>query len=120
MNAIERVVDTYIRAARERDPAQREQLLEECFAVDGRFVTRHRVIVGRAALAADMARFHAHFRWRSIRLLSAVDTGSTTFRFRGAVEFEDGRLAESSDVGEVNAEGKISLLITFDGPLASS
>jgi hypothetical protein len=27
-------------------------------------------------------------------------------------------MAESSDAGEVDAQGKISLLITFDGPLA--
>jgi hypothetical protein len=118
-NAIHRVVDTYIRTWIERDPVRREQLLEECFALEGRLVTRHRAIVGRAALLADMARFHANFRWRSIRRLSAIDTGSTSFRFRGIVEFDDGTTAEAFDAGEVDADGKIALVLTFDGPLAA-
>ena len=119
-NAIERAVETYIRAWGERDASLREQLLEACFAADGRLVTRRRVIRGRAALAAEMARFHGATRWRSIRRTSAIDIGETTFRFRGVVELEDGTLAEASDAGEVDAEGKISLLVTFDGPLADA
>ena len=117
-NAIEQVVETYIQAWGERDPQRRERLIEACFAADGRFVTRRRVVHGRVALAADMARFHTDTRWRAIRRLSVIDVGSTTFRFRGVVEFHDETLAESSDSGEVDAHGKISLLITFDGPLA--
>lgn len=118
-NAIETLAETYIRAFGERDPALRAQLLEECFAVDGRLVTRRRVIAGRAALAADIARFHRDFRWRSIRRLSPIDTGNSSFRYRGIVEFEDGTSAEAFDAGEVNADGKISLVLTFDGPLAA-
>jgi hypothetical protein len=117
-NAIERVVETYIRAWSERDATLREQLLEACFAVDGRFVTRRRVLRGRAALAADMARFHAEVPWRRIRRLSEIDSGDSTFRVRGVVDFNDGTSVESCDVGEVDASGKISLLLTFDGPLA--
>jgi hypothetical protein len=119
-NAIEVAIDTYIRAWRERDAAARAQLLEACFAEDGRFVTRWRVVRGRAALAAEMASFHARSQWRSIRLASAVDTGATSFRYRGAVEFQDGKVAEAFDAGEVDATGKISLLLTFDGPLGDT
>lgn len=119
-STIEVAAETYIRAWGERDPALREQLLEACFAADGRFVTRRRVVRGRAALAAEMARFHAASHWRNIRRLSAIDTGETTFRFRGVVEFDDGTSAESFDTGEVDAAGKIALLITFDGPLADA
>jgi hypothetical protein len=119
-NAIEAVAHTYIRAWSERDPALRERLLEECFAADGRFVTRRRVIRGRAALAAEMERFHARAQWRSIRRLSVIDTGDTTFRWRGAVEFHDGTIAEAFDAGEIDADGKIVLLLTFDGPLADA
>lgn len=117
-NAIEGVVETYIQAWRERDPVLRERLLDACFASEGRFVTRRRVLRGRAALAAEMARFHAATGWHSIHLTSVIDTGETTFRFRGVVELDSGVVAEASDAGEVDAEGKISLLITFDGPLA--
>ena len=39
-NLAETAVRTYIRAWSERDPAVRAALIEECFAADGRFVTR--------------------------------------------------------------------------------
>lgn len=118
-NGIEAAIETYIQAWRERDAEQREKLLEACFAADGRFITRRRAIRGRVALAAEMARFHsANTHWRDIRRLSAIDTGETTFRYRGAVDFDDGTSAEAFDAGEVDAEGKIVLLLTFDGPLA--
>jgi hypothetical protein len=45
-------VETYVRAWQERDPDARARLLEQCFAADGRFVTRGRVFQGRAALAS--------------------------------------------------------------------
>jgi hypothetical protein len=119
-NALEEVARTYIRAWGERDPALRERLVEACFAADGRLVTRHRVIRGRAALIAEMAAFHARAQWRGIRLLSVIDTGATTFRLRGLVEFHDGTSAEAFDAGEVDAAGKIALVLTFDGPLADA
>jgi hypothetical protein len=119
-NAIGATIDTYIRAWRERDAAARDELLEASFAEDGRFVTRRRVVRGRAALAAEMAAFHARAQVRGIRLLSAIDNGETTFRYRGVVEFHDGTTAEAFDAGEVDATGKITLLLTFDGPLADA
>lgn len=118
-NAIEAAVETYVRAWNERDAVLREKLIDASFAADGRLVTRWRVIRGRAALAADMARFHANFQVRTVRRLSPIDTGQSTFRLRGLVEFHDGTSAESFDAGEVDTDGKIALLLTFDGPLAS-
>ena len=53
---VEAAVQTYIRASGERAPAERAKLLEACFAEDGRFVTRSRVISGRAGVDAMIAR----------------------------------------------------------------
>ncbi|WP_437588533.1 hypothetical protein [Sorangium sp. So ce1000] len=119
-NAIEATVDRYLRAWNERDPAEREKLIESCFAADGRLVTRRRVVRGRAALAVEMARVSADPRLRCVRRLSAIDTGDATFRVRGVAEFHDGTSAESFDAGEVDAAGKIALVLTFDGPLADA
>ncbi|WP_437308158.1 hypothetical protein [Sorangium sp. So ce388] len=50
-------------------------------------------------------------------MLSFIDTGNTTFRFRSVVERSDGENFELFDAGEVDATGRISLLLTFAGPL---
>jgi len=116
-SAVEAAVETYIRAASERDPQARAALLEACFAADGRIVSRSREIRGRAALADEIAKLLADPQLLRIRVLSAIDAGDTTFRFRSAVERRDGRHLEFFDAGEVDATGRISVLLTFAGPL---
>jgi hypothetical protein len=116
-SAVEQAVDTYIRAWSERDPAVREKMIEACFAADGRLVTRSGEIRGRAALAAMMTRILADPQLQRVRVTSAIDASGTTFRFRGVVERRDGTSPESFDAGEVDASGRISLLLTFAGPL---
>jgi hypothetical protein len=114
---VEIAVDTYIRAASERDPEARAALLETCFAADGRIVSRSREVRGRAALADEIARLLADPQLVRIRILSAIDAGDTTFRFRSIVERRDGKNLEFFDAGEVDASGRISLVLTFAGPL---
>jgi hypothetical protein len=117
---VEKAVATYVRASNERDPALRAQLIEQCFAADGRMLTRSGEIRGRAGILEMLARVHADPRLLRVRLLSAIDAGHTTFRFRGAVELRDGTLLESLDTGEIDADGRISLILTFAGPLANA
>ncbi len=119
-SAVERAVDTYIRMWSERDPAARATMLEACFAADGRMVTRNREIRGRTELAAEMERILSDPDIARVRLISAVDAGRTTFRFRGVVERRDGTRAESFDAGEIDADGRIAILLTFAGPLAEA
>ena len=115
---VETAVQTYIRAAGERDPAVRATLLEACFAADGRLVTRSRVIQGREAISAMIGRFHADPTMRGFRLTSAIDTASTTFRYRSVAERHDGTSVDFFDAGEIDADGRICTLLVFDGPLA--
>ena len=115
---VEVAVDTYIRAWSERDPAVRAAMVDACFAAEGRMVTRSREIRGREALKAEMSRIAADPEVARICAISAIDALGTTFRFRGMVEMRDGRRLEAFDAGEIDAEGRISLLLTFAGPLA--
>jgi hypothetical protein len=110
-------IETYIRAWSERDAAVRARMLEACFAADGRFVTTGREICGRAALADEMTRLLADPRLVAVRLTSAIDARGKIFRFRGRAEFSDGTSAESFDAGVLDSDGRISLLLTFAGPL---
>lgn len=116
-SAVEVAVDTYIRASTERDAAVRGQLLEECFAADGRMVTASREIRGREALAEMLTRFYANPQLSCVRVTSAVEARGTTFRYRAVAEMRDGTTAEVFDAGEIDATGRISLILTFAGVL---
>ncbi len=117
LNTVEIAVDKYIRAWSERDPAVRATLIDACFAIDGRIVMRSREIRGRDALAQEMTRFFANPELLGVRVTSAIDARGTTFRFRAVVERRDGTSLESFDAGEIDADGRISVLLTFAGPL---
>ena len=116
-SAVEIAVDTYVRMWSERDPAVRATMLEACFATDGRMVTRSREICGRTAFADLMTNVLADPQLLHIRVISAIDAKGTTFRFRAVVERRDGTILESFDAGLIDAAGRISLLLTFAGPL---
>jgi hypothetical protein len=117
---VELAARTYIQAAHEPDAAARAKLLEACFAEDGRLVTRSTVIRGRAAIDAMIARLHADPNIVGIQMASVVDAVGSTFRFRSFVEMRDGTKAEFFDAGEIDADGRISTLLVFAGPLADA
>jgi hypothetical protein len=110
-------VDTYIRAASERDAQTRARMLQECFAEDGRLISLNREIRGRAALVQEVEKFLSDPSVLGVRVASAIDIGETTFRFRSVVERRDGRNLEFLDTGQVDENGRISLILTFAGPL---
>jgi hypothetical protein len=115
---VEVAVDTYIRLWSEPDSARRAVMIETCFAADGRLVTGSGVIRGRAELAAAVTSFLADPQWRGIRIISAIDAHGTSFRFGALAERQDGTSAESFDAGEIDADGRIAVLLTFNGRLA--
>jgi hypothetical protein len=117
---IQSAVEAYIRTWTEPDPAARVALLEAHFAPDVRFVTRSKEVRGRAALAKEMSSLLADPQLLRIRLVSVVDARGTTFRFRAVADRRDGTSPETCDVGEIDAEGRISLVLTFAGPLGDA
>ena len=69
---------------------------------------------GRAALAAAVDDFFADPRGLSARLLTAIDVQGPLFRFRSVVEDRDGRIVfDGFDAAEVDADGRIAVLLTF-------
>ncbi|HEX4455542.1 MAG TPA: hypothetical protein VH143_32000 [Kofleriaceae bacterium] len=118
MSPVELAVQTYIRAAGERDPAARAALLEACVAEHARLVTRSSVIHGRAGIDAMVARFLGDPNMLGFRLTSAVDAAGSTFRYRSAVRRRDGTELEFFDAGETDADGQIVTLLVFAGALA--
>lgn len=115
---VEEAARAYIDAAHEPDPARRMELLERCFAEDGRVVTGSRVIQGRAEVARMIDALHTDPRGLAVRVTSAVDARGSIFRFHSTVQPRDGAALEFFDAGEVGADGKIITILTFSGPLA--
>src|SRR5690606_9756784 len=99
---VEVAFDTYVRAWGERDPAVRVELVEACWAEDGRLVTLHRELRGRAALCEEMHRVLDVADPPRIRIVSKVQFGLTTFRVRAVVETSRGTGPETFDAGEID------------------
>ena len=113
-SAVEEAIEAYVRAWNERDPAARAKLIEKCFAVDGRIVTRSRTIRGRDGLEREIASLQADPQWKQVRL-GATDAAGTTFRLHGFADRHDGTSAHAFDAGEIDADGQIALILTFPG-----
>ena len=114
---VEKAVEAFVRAADERDPVARAALLESCFAPDGRIVARSREIRGRAAVSAEFEKLFADSTFARIRMTSVIEAAGTTFRYFSAVERRDGSSVEFFDAGEIDASGRIVLILTFVGRL---
>ncbi len=114
---VKNAVDTYIRACTERDPTERARLLESSFADDGRIVSGGREMRGRAEVLAMLDRFWSDPEVVGIRVTSVVETRGTIFRYRAVTDFRTRPGAEVFDAGELDASGRIGLILTFAGPL---
>src|SRR4051812_1359507 len=110
----ESAAKTYVAAWQEPRAAVRAQLLEACFAAEGRIVSPGNVIRGRAALAAAIDAFFIDPRGLSARLVGAIDVQGPIFRFRSVVEDRAGGVVfDGFDAGEVDVAGRITVLLTF-------
>jgi hypothetical protein len=116
-NPVRTAVETYIRAVCHSDRKARVALFEACLADDVRMVTRSKEILGRARLTEELNRFLSDPQLLRVRVTSAVDAEGTTFRFRAVADFHNGTSAEAFDAGQIGADGRIVLILTFAGPL---
>ena len=115
-SATEAAARTYAAAWQEPDPDHRARMIEDCFAVDGRIVTSGDGIRGRAELAAAISELRADPRGLAVKLLEPIDVQGRKFRLHSIVEQRDGSATRFFDAGEVDADGRITTLITFREP----
>jgi hypothetical protein len=107
---------TYVAAWQEPDAAARARLIEACFAADARIVAPGAVIRGRDGLAKAIRDLFADPRGLTARLTSAIDVQEPMFRFRSVVADREGRVVfDGFDAAEVDADGRISVLLAFGG-----
>ena len=117
----QRAVERYIAAWNESDPARIAALLDGCVAGGASLMSNQHAVTGRAALADFVAAFRAARPQDRAVLTSAVETVGRRFRFTGGGIGADGKpYGEVMDVGELDGEGRIAWLVTFDAPLPRS
>jgi len=117
MSDIEQTAMRYIAAWNENDDAQRMRLLEACWAANGTITSNNEHIVGRDAVFAAITSFRRSRPDDRAVLTSAIDHHHHIFRFTGHVVRPDGTsYSNVLDVGEVDADGRITRIFTFHDP----
>ena len=114
MSPAETAARRYIAAWFTPDRAERAQLIEQCFADDGRIILRGTEMRGRAALAGAIEQFAADPRRLIARITDDVEAQDPLFRFRAVFDHPDGtRHSSVQDLGEIDAAGRITTIYSF-------
>lgn len=117
--ALERLIDTYCEAWSETDGAARARLLAEVWAADASYTDPRAHVTGTDELAAHIGRVLASRPGAKVIRTSAVDTHHGLARFAWRVVEADGTmLPEGIDFAETSAEGKLTRIVGFFGPMA--
>ncbi len=112
-------VAAYGAAWSEQDPDKRLTLLEKAWSEDGVYSDPTAEVKGRQALADHIGGFLAQSNGARIVLTSAVDLHhEIRLRFSWKMVAPDGQttVAEGFDYGELDADGRLRLIVGFFGP----
>jgi DNA-binding HxlR family transcriptional regulator len=113
--AVANVLD-YVAAWNEPDAATRLKLLERCWADDGAYVDPNVELRGRSALCEHISKVQAGRPGARLEMMSGIELHHHVVRFLWRLVRADGRAGETSiDVGEVDADGRLTKIVGFFG-----
>jgi hypothetical protein len=113
--AVANVLD-YVAAWNEPDAATRLKILERCWADDGAYVDPTVELRGRSALCEHISTVQASRPGARLEMMSGVELHHHVVRFLWRLVRADGRAGETSiDVGEVDADGRLTKILGFFG-----
>ena len=117
----EHIIDSYCAAWNEECEQNRLTLLRSCMIEDAVYVDPTTSLKGLAQLSEHIAAVFKRFPRSKIIRTSGIDHHHGIGRFSWVKELHDGsRLADSIDVVEFAADGKLHRVIGFFGPLMSA
>jgi hypothetical protein len=106
----------YVAAWNEPDAATRLKILERCWADDGAYVDPNVELRGRSALCEHISKVQAGRPGARLEMMSGVELHHHVVRFLWRLVRADGRAGETSiDVGEVDADGRLTKIVGFFG-----
>lgn len=118
MADIHDVLDAYGRAWREPDDALRLILLETAFADDGLYQDPSANANGRTALSEHISGVLETYPGSRVEITSGVDRHHDKIRFTWHMRSANGAIAiEGIDFGEIGADGRLTSIIGFFGPV---
>lgn len=117
----EPVVRGYLAAWNERDADERLRLLERACAPGVRYVDPEVEATGVEELSRVIEDFQAGYPGHALRLDTGVDAHHDVVRFAWLVKRHDGTtLARGMDACIRSAEGRLTLVVGFFGPLGAT
>ncbi|HEY1630716.1 MAG TPA: nuclear transport factor 2 family protein [Rhizomicrobium sp.] len=121
MSEAQRAVEAYFAAWNEKDPARISALVKSCIAADAQLTSSAHSVTGADALAEFIVAFRQMRPGDAAVLTSKVESVGAVFRFTGCGKQPDGTVySDVMDVGELDADGRIKRLVTFDSVMPSS
>ena len=118
MNDLTTTIDTYLAAWTERDPARRAAMIERVWASDGRLIDPPMAAQGHAGISEMAAGLQAQFPGHHFRRASGIDAHHDQLRYAWELVSPDGAVVLAGiDVGELAADGRLSRITGFFGPL---
>jgi hypothetical protein len=109
-------IDTYFAMWNEEDGERRAGLVERAWAPGARYLDPMLDAGGHAALSEMVAAVHAQFPGHRFRRTSEVDAHHDQVRFTWELAAPDGTVTVAGvDVGELDAEGKLTRITGFFG-----
>jgi len=121
MSKAQSAVEGYFAAWNEKDPVRIAALVKACVAADAQLVSSTHSVTGAEALADFIVAFRQMRPDDAAILTSTVESVGAFFRFTGCGKQPDGTIySDVMDVGELDADGRIKRLVTFDSALPGS
>jgi hypothetical protein len=112
------IVDTYLAALNEADPARRAELVERAWSSDCLYVDPAHEARGRRAIGALAAGVQERVPGHAFRRTSAVDGHHDQARFSWELAGPDGSVyAAGLDVAELHGDGRLRRITGFFGEL---
>ena len=112
------LIDRYLAAWNEPDPARRAALIEQVWAADGRLIDPPLAAEGHAGIGDMAAALQAQFPGHQFRRASGIDAHHDQLRFAWQLVGPDGAVALAGlDVGELAADGRLRRIAGFFGEL---
>jgi hypothetical protein len=113
MSDFTELAEQYIATWNETDPAARRALIDEIWAVDGRYIDPLAEVTGRDQIDAVIAAAQGQFAGMTFRLAGAVDAHHDQARFTWELGPEGTAVVVGFDVAQRDADGRLALVLGF-------
>lgn len=120
MNDLDHVIDHYLAAYGEPDPARRGAAVQRAWAADAQLIDPPLAAEGHAQIAAQTDALLAQFPGHRFRRASPVDSHHGYARYAWQLLDRGGQVAlEGTDFVQLDDDGRLRRVVGFFGPLAA-